>query len=439
MVIRNRGRKGGKKMIRGLRERNMENTCAPNLLDIENTRASNLLDLHDVIIMRIIQDLPFHVAKICANSCVVLRIPMTALRDAGFWKVIASCGGGVPSRPALPGFTVFVNQCSGIAYFFQINVETQLLKPQFILGAAASEKLIMMWSATGEVHMYSVKRKNNEYAVFHENMLCGRDRFLGTKVAGVSCGCDHIVIWSQTGEVFTLAYHCSNLLYGQTGQGNMVPSMPCLLKLRHVIIGAAAGDDHTILWSQEGKVLTFGFGKHGQLGHGNTNHQFVPKMMEAPSLDGKKIVGAAAGCMHSLLLTNQGEIFSFGTGAFGQLGLGSMSVSTPVPIHVHIASKTRVLSVAAGPYHTIMTTERGHVFTFGYGKHGQLGLGTTSHKFEPTLVHTLCHWNICHVAAGAEHCVATTMFGDTFMFGKLGNGNSDIELEPVQTNLSLLV
>ena len=39
----------------------------------------------------------------------------------------------------------------------------------------------------------------------------------------------------------------------------------------------AAGYYHTVLLMEDGTVMTFGYGRYGQLGHGDTANQNAPK------------------------------------------------------------------------------------------------------------------------------------------------------------------
>jgi len=86
------------------------------------------------------------------------------------------------------------------------------------------------------------------------------------------------------------------------------------------VIGAAAGTNHTAAWTEEGELFTFGYGDEGQLGHGGGVNELVPKLVEA--LAGKNVVGAAAGNTHTVVWTETGELFTFGYGNTGKLGHG---------------------------------------------------------------------------------------------------------------------
>ena len=63
-----------------------------------------------------------------------------------------------------------------------------------------------------------------------------------------------------------------------------------------------------------------GRNESGELGHGDTQRLDVPKVVE--SLKHKVVVKAACGRQHTLVLTQQGQVYAFGENLHGQLGLG---------------------------------------------------------------------------------------------------------------------
>ena len=72
--------------------------------------------------------------------------------------------------------------------------------------------------------------------------------------------------------------------------------------------------------TEEGELFTFGEGGFGRLGHGGQQNKFVPRLVGA--LAGKKVIGASAGTYHTVVWTEEREIFTFGHGGSGQLGHG---------------------------------------------------------------------------------------------------------------------
>ena len=81
------------------------------------------------------------------------------------------------------------------------------------------------------------------------------------------------------------------------------------------LLTVAVGGHTTVVCSSEGELFTFGKGEHGVLGHGGQENEPVPRLVEA--LAGKKVVGAAAGCHHSAVWTESGELFIFGRSIIG--------------------------------------------------------------------------------------------------------------------------
>jgi alpha-tubulin suppressor-like RCC1 family protein len=86
------------------------------------------------------------------------------------------------------------------------------------------------------------------------------------------------------------------------------------------VIGVRRQVMHTAVWTEEGELFTFGHGYVGRLGHGGYQEERVPRLVEA--LVGKKVIGAAAGDNHTAVWTATGELFALGRGGSGHLGHG---------------------------------------------------------------------------------------------------------------------
>jgi len=85
----------------------------------------------------------------------------------------------------------------------------------------------------------------------------------------------------------------------------------------------------------------------------------------------EELVQLSAGGRHSLVLTATGRVYSFGYGAHGQLGLRSTKNHATPQLVKDLHSKP-VAAVAAGWNHSLVLTQRGDLFACGYGNHGQL-------------------------------------------------------------------
>jgi len=79
-------------------------------------------------------------------------------------------------------------------------------------------------------------------------------------------------------------------------------------------------------------MYTFGGGEHGQLGHGDKVNKVKPTIIEA--LDGIFVSQITCGWSHSVALTSNGRVYTWGNGDHGKLGHGSgKKVSTPQMVH----------------------------------------------------------------------------------------------------------
>mmetsp|Transcript_10477 Transcript_10477/g.12019 ORF Transcript_10477/g.12019 Transcript_10477/m.12019 type:complete len:274 (+) Transcript_10477:70-891(+) len=124
----------------------------------------------------------------------------------------------------------------------------------------------------------------------------------------------------------------------------------------------------------------------------------------------------ALGLGHSLALLD-GKVFSFGTGSHGALGHGN-KLDQEFPKQIERLKNLTVKSVSAGGYHSVVLTEDGRLYTFGEGGFGRLGHGDEAGQDRPKLVKSLVQETICAVTAGCNHCVAVNEKGQAYFFGK---------------------
>jgi alpha-tubulin suppressor-like RCC1 family protein len=101
------------------------------------------------------------------------------------------------------------------------------------------------------------------------------------------------------------------------------------------------------------------------------------------------VIDVVTGGWHSLALTSDGDIYSWGWNQASQCGHSSDSLSTVVrlPYPVDLGSGDNpVTGIAAGARHSVALLRNGEVFSWGWNKYGQLGLGHNEDKPVPTQV-----------------------------------------------------
>ena len=138
------------------------------------------------------------------------------------------------------------------------------------------------------------------------------------------------------------------------------------------VLAVAAGWSHSLALTADGAVWSWGCGYQGRLGHGDQQSQLLPKKVE--TLAGQRVVAVSAGSSHSLALTADGAVWSWGEGIFGQLGHGDQQAQL-LPKQVEALAGQRVIAVSAGYRHSLAITADGAVFTWGKGEDGCLGHG----------------------------------------------------------------
>jgi len=149
------------------------------------------------------------------------------------------------------------------------------------------------------------------------------------------------------------------------------------------VIEASGGGSHSVARGQDGQVYTWGAGTEGQLGHNRHIEEKYPREVEA--LEGLGAIRVATGEKHTLILDRNGTCWAFGSNDCGQLGVGShfedegsRFESTPRSIPIE-----GVLEIDAGDSHSALMDERRELFLWGSGEDGQLGLGADDDESLP--------------------------------------------------------
>ncbi|XP_027638477.2 inhibitor of Bruton tyrosine kinase isoform X2 [Falco biarmicus] len=176
---------------------------------------------------------------------------------------------------------------------------------------------------------------------------------------------------------------------------------------------------HSVFLSHKGQVYTCGHGQGGRLGHGDEQTCLVPRLVEG--LAGHQCSQIAAAKDHTVVLTEDGYVYTFGLNTFHQLGILPPPPNCSVPRQVQAKNlKGRmVVGVAAGRFHTVLWTKEA-VYTMGLNG-GQLGflLDPNGEKrvTTPCQVSALHHKDISVslVSASDGATVCVTERGDIYL------------------------
>ncbi|PNI33440.1 RCC2 isoform 4 [Pan troglodytes] len=137
------------------------------------------------------------------------------------------------------------------------------------------------------------------------------------------------------------------------------------VRVRTVVSGSCAA--HSLLITTEGKLWSWGRNEKGQLGHGDTKRVEAPRLIEG--LSHEVIVSAACGRNHTLALTETGSVFAFGENKMGQLGLGNQTDAVPSPAQIMYNGQP-ITKMACGAEFSMIMDCKGNLYSFGCPEYG---------------------------------------------------------------------
>ncbi|XP_017205802.1 RCC1 and BTB domain-containing protein 2 isoform X2 [Oryctolagus cuniculus] len=244
------------------------------------------------------------------------------------------------------------------------------------------------------------------------------DSLSGKKIACLSYGSGpHVVLATTEGEVFTWGHNAYSQLGNGTTNHGLVPCQISTNLSNKQVIEVACGSYHSLVLTSDGEVFAWGYNNSGQVGSGPTANQPIPRRVTG-CLQNKVVVNIACGQMCSMAVVDTGEVYVWGYNGNGQLGLGSGG-NQPTPCRVAALQGIRVQRVACGYAHTLVLTDEGQVYAWGANSYGQLGTGNKSNQSYPTPV-VVEKDRIIEIAAchSTHTSAAKTQGGHVYMWGQ---------------------
>ena len=89
----------------------------------------------------------------------------------------------------------------------------------------------------------------------------------------------------------------------------------------------ACGSHHSLCLTADGDIFSWGQNNCGQIGSGTTTNQSTPRKVSA-SFGGRKVVGVTCGQTSSMAVLENGEVYGWGTTATGSWDSATISTSS---------------------------------------------------------------------------------------------------------------
>jgi len=211
---------------------------------------------------------------------------------------------------------------------------------------------------------------------------------------------------------------------GQLGVGTVIPvewepyvqpwdiypsvlQLPIPTSINKKVKDIAAGFEHTLIVTDEGDLYACGNNSYGQLGLSDTAYRTSFELVSTG------FVAVAAGFAFSLALKNNGNLYAFGQYRFNASGLPNHDIGTsPVLIG------SGFIKIAAGHRHGLAIANDTRLYSFGVNQQGQLGTGDHTNHYSPILIGE----GFTDIACGDFHSFAIKEDGTLYGFGNNQEG-----------------
>ena len=341
-------------------------------------------------------------------------------------------------------------ECPNKSYYCVVTVLDQDGKP--VRGAVIDGNSNLVTDRTGKVWIAPQADKQvitaSKDGVTGSALYSGRKQVtirLGIqasqiKVKQVELSPRHQAIVTEDGKL----YVWGNNSYGQVGDGTATETeceTPTLVKgledaeIREVQLSSA----NSAAITTDGALYMWGENSDGQLGIGSKdNRSTVAKRVEG--LKNVKTVSMNSYRGNNAAITRDGTLYMWGQNRAGQLGDGT-TTNAYTPVRPKLEEDVKVKQVALGNEHTVALSEDGQVYTWGYNYDGALGNGTTTGSKTPAKIEVGDGKKVAEVYADNNCSAALTEDGELYMWGdnncgQLGDGSTTDKSLPNKVEIS---
>ncbi len=288
-----------------------------------------------------------------------------------------------------------------------------------IFGETGNEVLIV--SKDDKVFAFG----NNKYGLLglgHNNAIpepLEINELSGKQIANIFYGYNFVIALSKSGQ----SYSWGDNTYGQLGNGTQTAdNIPKIINglSGEYIVDISCGNCHSLVLTQTGHVYGFGHNDYGQIGCANNAHQLTP--IKINGFNNEKVISVSCGSLHSLALTEYGEVYGWGRNDLGQLGINNVTHQN-TPNKVQNLNDVFIEKIICGQNHSLLLSSVGDIYTFGYNNCGQIGNGNTSNLSNPFKIINSNKFVDIASSILSNISIAETQNGSCFVWGETINEN----------------
>jgi alpha-tubulin suppressor-like RCC1 family protein len=260
------------------------------------------------------------------------------------------------------------------------------------------------------------------------------ESLLGKGVTQVASGWSHTAVLLESGAVWQSGNRLATGL-----ENDMYIPQPTTITEQHGVISVVCGAFHTLALTVKGQVFSWGCNFHGQLGHGHNTDVKQPTLIEHfKNTANTTITKLSAGGQSSMALSDQGDVYTWGCGKHGNLGHNDEK-DRDIPTIVDDLKGAGTVKIAAGGDFMFACAER-ESYAWGGNTSGQLGLGHENQQLRPHVNSALRGNRVLDISCGTAHAVAIVYISKldkpvlyswgSNVAGQTGHGNKSVVSKP---------
>ena len=235
-------------------------------------------------------------------------------------------------------------------------------------------------------------------------------------VKQIACASSYSMLIKNDGTLWACGYNS----YGQLGLGGSSVEHT----FKQVTVNGIAddvsqiscsGNYHSLLLKTDGSVWSSGNNSWGQLGLGDATTRYTFNEITTMGKDNKQVACTGG---HSFILKNNGKLYSCGNNSKGQLGLGDITDKNTFNEITSMGEDNK--QVDCGNSFTMVVKNNGDLYSCGNNGSGQLGLGTTDTRNHATWSNVFN--GVKFISCGDKHTMAIKDDGSLWACGDNDNG-----------------
>jgi len=263
----------------------------------------------------------------------------------------------------------------------------QVASGDFFVAVKSDRGILLTWGS-GE-HGCLGHGSTNE--VFRATVV---EDLVGSTVIKISCGAAHVMALTNDNLVYVWGKGSSGNLGLNDRKERLKPTVVPLSSSIHPT-SIVCGSNYSFIIAMDGSVYACGNNRDNKLAlmtdteldtGAKTNEYLVFTKITCHPLCDYKIVDIGTSPNHTAFLTDTGLLFTCGGNKNNQLGYTRQKGDLRPDLVEKLRGKT-VKHVGCGDSFTIAVTADNRLYSWGLGKNGRLGLGTTTEVMQPTEVH----------------------------------------------------